>query len=305
METRTERRETEPVVDKIRRGEMSVFVAVAEELPEVFRTHVVRKLGLVETLNLAKVNKFYNAAVWSVEAVRSLDEKAEDYCKITDETSAWPPLHVMVMSNNLNGLRALLSAGVDLEQREYTPGTALLFAVHHSNPEAVKLLLEAGADVNARMEGSTWSDGGPTCLYRAILDGDKAMLSLLLEAGADVDVKVRDAGTTSRDNWLNALHFCCGSNRPSAETVKLLLDAGLDPNSKDTRGYTPLHIIIIMLGRELVGVDEAVKIVKLLLEAGADPHVLDTLGRTPLVTAGIVLKAGDQEMIDLLREAMK
>ena len=141
METRTERRETEPVVDKIRRGEISVFVAVAEELPEVFRTHVVRKLGLVETLNLAKVNKFYNAAVWSVEAVRSLDEKAEDYCKITDETSAWPPLHVMVMSNNLNGLRALLSAGVDLEQREYTPGTALLFAVHHSNPEAVKLLL--------------------------------------------------------------------------------------------------------------------------------------------------------------------
>jgi ankyrin repeat protein len=59
------------------------------------------------------------------------------------------------------------------------------------------------------------------------------------------------------------------------------------------------------LGRERVGVDEAVKIVELLLEAGADPHVLDTFGRTPLVIAGDVLKAGDQEMIDLLREAMK
>ena len=77
METRSKRRETEPIVEKIRRGEVSVFVAVAEELPEVFRTHVVRKLGLVETLTLAQVNKFYNAAVWSVEAVRSLDEKAE------------------------------------------------------------------------------------------------------------------------------------------------------------------------------------------------------------------------------------
>ena len=54
-----------------------MFVAVAEELPEVFRTHVVRKLGLHETLTLAQVNKFYNAAVWSVEAVRSLEEKAE------------------------------------------------------------------------------------------------------------------------------------------------------------------------------------------------------------------------------------
>jgi hypothetical protein len=73
---------TEPIIDKIRRGEVSVFVAVAEEMPEVFRTHVVRKLGLLDTLELAHVNKFYNAAVWSVEAVRSLDEKAKDYAKL-------------------------------------------------------------------------------------------------------------------------------------------------------------------------------------------------------------------------------
>jgi hypothetical protein len=216
----------------------------------------------------------------------------------------------MVMFNNLNGLRALLSAGVDLEQREYTPGrascTALLRAVHHSKPEAVKLLLEAGADINARTGSSIGSDGGPTCLYMAIMDGNNAMLSLLLEAGADVDVKICiPAGTPPRDNWINALHFCCSCNHPSAGTVKLLLDAGVDPNSKDPYGYTPLHEIIIGLGRERVGVDEAVKIVKLLREAGADPHVLDGLGRTPLVTAGAVLKAGDQEIIDLLREAMK
>ena len=314
METRTERRETEPVVEKIRRGEVSVFVAVAEALPEVFRTHVVPKLGLFETLNLAKVNKSYNAAVWSVEAVRSLDEKAKDFAKLYSKTLACPPLHMMVLFNNMNGLRALLSAGVDLEQREYTRATftALLFAVHHKKSqtcpkyEDVKLLLEAGADVNARMEWSIGSDGGPTCLHRAIMDGNNAMLSLLLEAGADVDMKIcMHAGTFPRDNWLNALHCCCCSNRPSAETVKLLLDAGADPNSKDPYGYTPLHEIIIGLGRERVGVDEAVKIVELLVEAGADPHVLDTFGRTPLVTAEAVLKAGDQEMIDLLREAMK
>ena len=54
METRSKRRKTEPIVDKIRRGEISVFVAVAEALPEVFRTHVVPKLGLHETLNWPK-----------------------------------------------------------------------------------------------------------------------------------------------------------------------------------------------------------------------------------------------------------
>ena len=99
------------------------------------------------------------------------------------------------------------------------------------------------------------------------------------------------AGTPPRDNWLNALHFCCGSNRTGAETVKLLLDAGVDPNSKDPYGHTPLHEIIIGLGRERVVVDEAVKIVKLLLEAGADPHVLDTFGRTALGHCGSGLES--------------
>ena len=117
MESRTERRETEPVVDKIRRGEISVFAAVAEALPQVFRTHVVRKLGLLETLTLACVNKFYSAAVWSVEAVRSLEEKAEDYCKITDKTTVCSPLHVCSAFNNVKGIKALISSGADLEER--------------------------------------------------------------------------------------------------------------------------------------------------------------------------------------------
>ena len=67
------RRAIEPIADKIRRGEISVFVAVAEELPEVFRTHVVPKLELLDTLALACVNKSYNSAVWSVEGVRSIE----------------------------------------------------------------------------------------------------------------------------------------------------------------------------------------------------------------------------------------
>ena len=117
METRSERGKTEPIVDKIRRGEVSVFVAVAEELPEVFRTHVVPKLGLHETLKLATVNKSYNAAVWSVEAVRSLDEKAEDFAKLCSKTSVYPPLHVCSRCNNVKAIKALISSGADLEER--------------------------------------------------------------------------------------------------------------------------------------------------------------------------------------------
>ena len=91
MDTRSKRGKTEPIVENIRRGEVSVFVAVAEEMPEVFRTHVVPQLELHETLTLATVNKFYNAAVWSVEAVRSLDEKANDFAKLHSMISVYPP----------------------------------------------------------------------------------------------------------------------------------------------------------------------------------------------------------------------
>mmetsp|Transcript_10449 Transcript_10449/g.45396 ORF Transcript_10449/g.45396 Transcript_10449/m.45396 type:complete len:171 (-) Transcript_10449:256-768(-) len=107
METRSKRSKTEPIVEKIRRGEISVFVAVAEELPEVFRTHVVPKLGMVETLGLACVNKSYNAAVWSVEALRSLDEKAKDYPKPHDMSSIHQPLHICSLFNNVKAITLL------------------------------------------------------------------------------------------------------------------------------------------------------------------------------------------------------
>ena len=77
METRSKRRKTEPVVDKIRRGEISVVVALAEELPDVFIAEILPKLEAKDTLNLAQVSKWYNDAVWSVDGVRSL-EASED-----------------------------------------------------------------------------------------------------------------------------------------------------------------------------------------------------------------------------------
>ena len=70
METRSKRRRTEPIVDKIRRGEISVVVAIAEELPDVFTGEILPKLDGKTTLNLAQVSKSYNDAVWSVDCVR-------------------------------------------------------------------------------------------------------------------------------------------------------------------------------------------------------------------------------------------
>ena len=311
METRSKRRKTEPIVEKIRRGEISVFVAVAEELPEVFRTHVVPQLGLVETLDLAEVNKFYNAAVWSVEAVRSLDEKAKDYAKLHSVTSIYPPLHMCSRFNNVKAIKALISSGADLEERSreiakpsrHGPITALHCAAFKNNFEAAKLLLEAGADVNARTQLPK-PNGGATALYFAVrglqiyaASASPKLVPLLLEAGADVTLKVTvDVGDGLGLNFESVLGYYIGRVRAAnAEVVKMLLDAGADPNCQDTKfGHAPLHLV------GLCG-DEGVKIGKLLLEYGADPVLTNKDGETPLDVAKEFSK--DQDLIDLLTEA--
>jgi ankyrin repeat protein len=304
METRSKRRETEPIVEKIRRGEVSVFVAVAEELPEVFRTHVVPKIGLHETLILATVNKSYNAAVWSVEAVRSLDEKAEDFAKLHSVTSAWRPLHACSATNNVKAIKALISSGADLEEgsRERAEPsrhgliTALHVAAQYSNLEAAKLLLEAGADVNARAQLPKPNGGVTPMGFAVSLAGSASLklVSLLLEAGADVSLKV---ALDNEDGFGldTVLGYYTNDIHARAEVVKMLLDAGADPNDQDTLfGDTPLHNVGLHVG-------EAVKIGKLLLEYGADPLLTNKGGKAPLKLAKKYSK--DQDLIDLLTEA--
>ena len=95
-------------------------------------------------------------------------------------------------------------------------------------------------------------------------------------------------------NFDTLLGYYTSAIHARAEVVKMLLDAGTDPNSQDTYfGQAPLHNVVCR--------DEGVKIGKLLLEYGADPLLTDVDGETPLDYAKELSK--DQDLIDLLTEA--
>lgn len=52
--------------------------------------------------------------------------------------------------NNLGGVRMSIDAGADVNVRDNTGCTALMFAIKNGNKEMVELLIKNGADVNAK-----------------------------------------------------------------------------------------------------------------------------------------------------------
>jgi ankyrin repeat protein len=88
--------------------------------------------------------------------------------------------------------------------------------------------------------------------------GDCAALEYLLQVGADVDF------TSSGET---ALHAAVQNGAP--QCVRILLQAGANPNQQDADGHTPLH-----------GVKD-MQTLELLLKAGADPRIGDQIGSRP------------------------
>lgn len=278
MESPNERGDIDPIIDKIRSGEISVIEAVAEELPDVFRTHVVPKLTdtcLTDTLDLARVNKSFYEAVWSAEGFGSIQKKCPIWC--------------LLQTNNTRGLRAYIRAGVDLEQR-YTPRlTESTVEVHrplHSaiifrHSECAVLLIEAGCDVNAccRLEG-----GNPLCMALLVSPSIDvtAVVSALVEAGADVNARFTafDPGVLSLEGYTPLGLAVHGIHKYHVDDLyeipKILLDAGADPDATFDCGNTALHLVARGPGGE--------KMARLLLDAGADTSLRNDEGRTPLET---------------------
>ena len=154
----------------------------------------------------------------------------------------------------------LIRAGVDVNGQGGIHDNALQAAIDRGHVATAKLLVEAGADVNAQDELY-----GHTPLHFAARSGHNATVELLIEAGADVNAQDELYGHTP-------LHFAARSGHNA--TIKLLIEAGADVNAQDAlHGHTPLH---------LAALQGYYSIVKLLIEAGTDidaPYTI--LGEKP------------------------
>lgn len=188
-------------------------------------------------------------------------------------------------------VKLLLAKGSPLDERNYFKRTALKEAIISNKREIVKILIEAGANVNDKAEDWTplglavtcaseeifndlitakadYSErftNGKTLLMAAAASGRKEIVDILLRLGEDINA--------TDNNGLNALmDTILSSYPPSSPIIKFLISKGININATNHDGLTALAIA----RRELVrhqknkeSVEIYSSIIKLLQDEGA------------------------------------
>jgi ankyrin repeat protein len=227
---------------------------------------------------------------------------------------------------DMRALRAILSAAqsgklsevstlldkrpdlIDVMGGSLKKATALHLAALHNQHAVVRLLIERGADLDAR----DFPDNA-TPLHFAAFQGDLEMVRLVVEAGADVDGKGDDyeigilgwatcfqkiredvadyllANGATLNLWAAIALDRADDVRAMITRQPALLGARM---SRNQHRRTPLHH---------AAAKNRPRIVQLLLELGADPRVTDATGATALTAAS--QEGAGPEVIDELLAA--
>jgi ankyrin repeat protein len=177
-----------------------------------------------------------------------------------------------IRNNDLGTLRTLIKEH-GVRTKDAYGQTALMIAVGFGSVDAMKILIDGGADVNET------SQAGVTALHWCA--GEIKKVRLLLEHGADVHARSQ----MGRTPLLVAAY-----TNGASETVKLLLSKGADVNAADTFGTTPLIAA--------ANVNDAAS-VKLLIAHGAkvDAHANVGAAATALMGAA---HNGNLELVRIL-----
>ena len=159
-----------------------------------------------------------------------------------------------IQTGNIEAVKTLLDAGADVNEPAYTTKTPLHYAAHSISLDVLKLLISSGADLEARTQS-----GNYTPLMYAGFFNNPDNCRVLLEAGANPN---------TLDNWyISTLDAASGFY----DVVKLIREAGGVAGPQMS-----IHEAASWGNNENVGLH---------LFFGTDINLLDGIGETPLDAA--------------------
>ncbi|KAF8058978.1 hypothetical protein FPV67DRAFT_1521642 [Lyophyllum atratum] len=184
-------------------------------------------------------------------------------------------LHATAAVGLLSIARSSIAEGADVNLKDFTGRSPLMYSLQGGHMELVDLLLSNGADPN------TQDGDGITALVTVSVKGCETMARLLLEKGADLHARGRHGETP----------LYAASKQGHEAVARLLLMNGADVDAWQCHGETPLFMAS-KRGHEAVA--------RLLLINGANVDALDAYRCTPLFAA---TACGHEHLVKLLLES--
>lgn len=279
--------------------------------------NITRKKGKGWTALMAAVTK------GKTDVVRYLIAHGADVTVKFSDDGITTLYQAGIRENNEEVVKALLEAGVNVNERTTFGQTALIRFVGLGRVESVRLLLKAGADVNivdhygytafkmavnsgeaeiVRMllpfkpDLNKEDENGEFPLMWAGANNRSKCLGVLIEAGANVNARSR-LGTTS---------LIVASMRFFVDEVSVLLEHKADVQAVDNSGWNALmHTANSTYGKGVVGGhgsgdirwSSATQIIRELIKAGTNVNAQNGNGETALTLA---VKAGNEHFVEEL-----
>ena len=167
---------------------------------------------------------------------------------------------------------------------------AMLDAIYSGHTNLVRILLDSGADPNHKLPRGSFQDTPLIRLFKRLyydssghMESHVDIVELLISRGADVTFS----------SHTTAFHWAClagprlirGINRPDGiipksayKLLDLFLSAGMDINSPDPHGNTPVHLAVRHLARRQTPMDY----LEYFVSRGADVNTVNQEGGAPL-----------------------